>query len=84
MTRDAAGESVKTHVEVMTTGLWMLFAFVAACVMGVLGVYWGTSAGGIIGWLAIASAGIVAVTGLGSLIASLLGRYAGMPWLFTP
>ena len=82
--RDSSGESVRAHVEVITTGMWMLFAFVAACVFGVLGVYWGTSAGGLWGWLAIISAGVTALVGLGSLIASLIGRYAGMPWLFTP
>ena len=80
-----SSESVEqAHVEVVTCGLPMLAAFLAVGVLALAAAIASGIAGGVAGWSIAVVMGLVAIVGIGSFIASVVGRYAGLPWLFTP
>jgi hypothetical protein len=71
-------------VEVVTCGLPMLAAFLVVGTFALAAAIASAQAGGVAGWSVAVVAGLIGVTGIGSFVASVVGRYAGLPWLFTP
>jgi hypothetical protein len=82
--RGSSEEIEKAHVEVVTCGLPMLAGFLAVGIAALAGAIVAARAGGVVGWSIAVVAALVAITGVGSFVAGVVGRYAGLPWLFTP
>lgn len=82
--RGSSEDVEQAHVEVVTCGLPMLAAFLVVGTLALAAAIAAALAGGVAGWSIAVIAGLVAITGVGGFIASVVGRYAGLPWLFTP
>lgn len=83
--RDAQGNVIaQDHVELVTSGRWMVPTFAIVALLGFAGAALTTSVVG--GWSAIALIVLSAIVGLIAILSLgfwLWGRYLGLPWHFT-
>ena len=81
--RDASGNVEHTHVEAVTAPSWM---FVLFAVIGLAAALVAVELGriGSWAWIGAVLAALVAIVFVPSALLMIVGRYAGLPWHFTP